>query len=552
MKNMGESPHRPELPDIPEAVAAPKSARSMQLVWLIPIVAVLVGGWLAVKTILERGPTITISFKTGESLEEGKTKIKYKDIQIGLVTSIALSQDRKQVVATAQLDKDAEGFLVEDTRFWVARPRVTAAGVTGLSTLLSGAYIVVEPGREQRKRREFVALEEAPIVTREDPGREFVLRAADLSSIDIGSPVYFRRFNVGEVVSRDLDKDGKGVSIGVFIHAPHDQYVTTNTRFWNASGIDVSLGAEGFRVQTESLAAILVGGIAFQARPDADVAPAADAKTVFHLFPTRDEAMKRPDLQVVHVQFVFKDSVRGLSEGAPVEFRGVTIGEVIRIRTEFEPGTFTFVQPVEAYLYPDRLRARSRDKGATLPPPETPEMVAKRAQLFVEQGMRGQLQTGNLLTGQKFVAVEFFPNAPKVKLDTSKRPFEIPTMPGGFEELEGTVKSILKKLDKVQYEEISADVRKVIETLDQTLKDSDVLVKRLGAETTPELNRTLEEARRALKSAEGALASESPLQTDLREALRELARAAQAFRTLADYLERHPEALIQGKKEEVK
>jgi paraquat-inducible protein B len=544
---MADARGTPELPDLPEAVAAPRRRWAPQVIWVIPIVAVLVGIWLAAKTILERGPTITISFQTGDGLEAGKTKIKYRDVDVGLVKSIALSPDHKRVVATAELAKDAADLLVEDTRFWAVRPRITASGVSGLGTLLSGPYIALDPGRATAERREFVALVVPPVVTHEDPGREFILKADDLGSHDLGVPVYFRRLPVGEVIARELDKDGTGVSIKIFVRAPYDQYVTTNTRFWNASGVDVSLDSTGVRMQTESLVSILIGGIAFQTPPDAGVAPAADAKTVFNLFPTREAAMKQPDLEIDHFVLVFKQSVRGLSVGAPVDFRGVTIGEVVRIGAEFDPKAFNFVQPVEINLYPDRLRVHSRDSGAVLPPTATPEARRKRAQLFVEKGFRAQLRTGNLLTGQSYVAVDFFPDAPKVKFDASKQPLEIPTVPGAFEDLEATVASIVKKLDKVQYEQISADVRKVMATLDETLKNADVLVQRLGAETTPELNRALEDARRTLKSAEGALGNESPMQTDLREALREITRAAASIRALADYLERQPQSLIRGK-----
>ncbi|HTO47218.1 MAG TPA: MlaD family protein [Burkholderiales bacterium] len=545
---MADAPRAPELPDLPEAVAAPRRRWAPQLIWIIPIVAVLAGGWLAVKAILERGPTITISFKTGEGLEAGKTKIKYRDVDIGLVKEIALSDDRKRVVATAELEKGAADLLVEDTRFWAVRPRITAGGVSGLGTLLSGPYIAVDPGHGKRARRDFVALDVPPIVTHEDPGREFILRAEDLGSHEVGVPVYFRRLQVGEVVTRELDKDGKGVSIKIFVRAPFDQYVTTHTRFWNASGVDVSLDATGVRMQTESLVSILIGGIAFQAPPDgAGVAPAADANAVFNLFPTREAAMKQPDLEILPLVLVFRQSVRGLSVGAPVDFRGVTIGEVVRIGAEFDPKAFNFVQPVEINLYPDRLRAHSRDSGTLLPPSATQEERLKRVQLFVDKGFRAQLRTGNLLTGQAYIAVDFFPDTPKVKFDPSKRPLEIPTIPGAFEELEATIASVVKKLDRVQYEQIGADLRKVMATLDQTLKSADVLAKRLGDDTTPELNRTLEDARRTLKSAEGALATESPLQTDLRETLRELTRAAASLRALTDYLERQPQSLIRGK-----
>jgi paraquat-inducible protein B len=544
---MADTRREPDLPELPAAVSAPKRRWAPQLIWIIPIVAVLAGGWLAVKTILERGPTITISFKTGEGLEAGKTKIKYRDVDVGLVKEIALAADRKRVVATAELSKDAEDLLVEDTRFWAVRPRLTATGVSGLSTLLSGPYIAVDPGRARETRRDFVALDESPIVTRDEPGREFVLRADELGSHDVGVPVYFRRLPVGEVVARELDKDGKGVSIKIFVRAPYDQYVTANTRFWNASGVDVSLDANGVRVQTESLVSILIGGIAFQTPPDAGVAPAADANMVFNLFQTREAAMKQPDLRVERYVLVFKQSVRGLSVGAPVDFRGVTIGEVVRIGVEFDPRAFNFVQPVEITLYGNRLRMRSVDAVAAIPEPKTPEELQKRAQLFVDKGFRGQLRTGSLLTGQQYVALDFFPKAPKAKMDLSKTPLEIPTVPGTLDDLQETIASIAKKLDRVQYERIDADVRKVMATLDQALKSADVLARRLGDDTTPELNRTLEDARRTLKSAESVLATDSPLQTDLRETLRELTRAAASIRALADYLDRQPQSLIFGK-----
>lgn len=536
----------PDTSELPAAVATPRRGKP-QLIWIIPLVAVVAGGWLAAKAVLERGPTFTISFKTADGLEAGKTKIKYQDLEIGMIKEIALSKDRSRVVATAELEKDAEDFLVDDTRFWVVRPRITASGVSGLGTLLAGPYIAVDPGRAKATRHEFVALDVAPLFTSQDPGREFVLRAETLGSHDVGVPVYFRRLHVGEVIARELDKNGKGVSIRIFVKAPYDQYVMTNTRFWNASGIDMSLDASGVRLQTESLVSILIGGIAFQTRPNDDVTTAAEANAEFHLFHNREEAMKQPDTRAQHYVFVFKESVRGLSIGAPVEFRGVTLGEVIRIGAEFDPRTFNFVQPVEVRFYPDRLRARSVDAGAALPPPATPAERLKRAQLFVAKGFRGQLRTGSLITGQAYIGVDFFPDAPKVTLNLAKKPLEIPTVPGEFEQLETGIANIIKKLEKVQFEEIGADVRKVLATLDQAGKDVDVLIKRLDSQTTPELNKAIEDVRQIIKTAEGAIGQESPLYTDLREALRETARAAASVRALADYLERQPQSLIRGK-----
>src|SRR5215813_13544639 len=538
----------PGLPDLPEAVAAPRRRFAPQLIWLVPIVAVLVGGWLAVKAVLERGPVITITFKTAEGLEAGKTKIKYKDVEIGLVKTVSLSPDRKGVVATAELSKEAESFLVEDTRFFVVRPRVTAGGVSGL-------------GKSKQTRRKFVGLEVAPMVASDAPGRQFILRASELGSIDAGTPIFFRKVSVGQVVAEALDKGGSGVTFTIFVNAPYDQFITPSTRFWNASGIDVSLGASGLEIRTESLVSILVGGIAFEATPDAGPESPAAANTEFTLFPNRLEAFKIPDVVVDTYLLVFDGSVRGLSPGAPLDFRGVTVGEVVKIGVAVDPKTLTFTMPVLVKVFPERLAGR-QFIGTKATVSESPAVRLSRVKQLIDKGLRAQLRSGNLLTGQLYVALDFFPDAPKVKSDlTAKKPPEIPTIPGTFEELQNNLANVVKKLDKLQIEEIGADTRKLIASLDETLKSvdtllqgADTLVKRVDSDLMPDLRRALDTAGRALdtagatlNSANAVLASESPLQSDLRQTLMEVNRTLAAIRALADSLERHPESLIRGK-----
>ncbi len=550
---MADRPHEPDAQDLPEAVAVSKRRFTPQLIWIIPIVAVLVGGWLAAKAILERGPTITITFKTAEGLEAGKTKIKYKDVEIGVVKAIALSPDRKGIVVKAELSKQAEEFLRDDTRFFVVRPRITAGGVSGLSTLLSGGYIGMDIGKSRETRRNFVGLEVAPIITGEDPGRQFVLRADDLGSTDVGTPIYFRRVTVGQVVATALDKDGKGVTFTIFIQAPYDQYVTKNTRFWNASGIDVSMDATGIQLRTESVVSILVGGIAFQVEPDSLPEPPADANTVFSLFPDRTQAFKRADTIIDTYMLVFDGSVRGLSVGAPLDFRGVTIGEVVRIGVSIDPTTLAFHMPVEVKVFPRRLLARQFG-GVKQQAAESEEVRWSRMKQLVDRGLRAQLRSGNLLTGQLYVAIDFFPDAAKATIDLAKRPPQIPTIPGTFEELQTMLAGIVKKLDKLQIEEIGGDARKVLASLDETLKGVDVLLKNVDAGLVPDLRRTLDTATQTLKgaegtlkSAEGTLNSVSPLQSDLQQTLSELNRTLVAVRALAEFLQQHPESLIRGK-----
>ena len=537
----------PESSEVPEAVAVPRRRFAFQLVWIIPIVAVLVGGWLGVRAWLERGPVITIVFKTAEGLEAGKTKIKYKDVEIGLVKTITLAPDRKGIVVTAEISKQAEDFLLTDTQFFVVRPRVTAGGVSGLGTLLSGAYIGLDIGKSKETKRHFVGLDVAPMITGEEAGTQFVLRADDIGSTDVGTPIYFRRLPVGQVVATALDKDGKGVTFTIFVQSPYDKFVTDNTRFWNASGIDVTVDASGVQLRTESLVSILVGGIAFQTEPGLTPGTPSAANTTFTLYPDRVQAFKQIDTVVDSYLLVFDGSVRGLSPGAPVDFRGVTIGEVTRIGVSIDPATFTFHMPVAVKIYPRRLASR-QFVGEKLPVAESSEARLGRMRRLVANGLRAQLRSGNLLTGQLYVALDIFPDAPKIKGDpVAKDPPEIPTIPGTFEEFQEMFTRIAKKLENLPYDEVIGDARRVLASLDDTLKGVDVFLKKMDAELVPDVRRTLDGASLTLKNAESMLAAGSPLQSDLRATLTELNRTLASIRALADYLQQHPESLIRGK-----
>ena len=532
---MSDTSQGPEFPNLPSVITKAQRRWAPQLIWIIPIVAILVGLGLMYKAVIDHGPTITVAFKSGDGLIAGKTNAKYKEVDIGLVKTVILSEDHQQVLATIELNKDASAFSNKDTRFWIVRPRITASGVTGLSTLLDGPFIAADIGKSTEKIDSFVALEVPPILTGGTPGREFVLRAPTLGSHNIGTPVYFRRLNVGQVVAYDLDKDGKNVSIRVFIDAPYDQYVTNNTRFWNASGIDVSLNSDGIQVHTESLVAVVAGGIAFEApltsqdisdrlvnHPNqtnaSDTKQAATPLTeraqpdaIFSLFPTRIVAMKQPDARIERFVINFKQSVRGLSIGAPVEFRGVNMGEVVSIETAMDPRTYEIVQPVEIFLYPDRLHVRSLKSGKLLPPPEN---ELSRLKTLISKGFRAQLRTGSYLTGQQYIGLDFFPGSPKYTLDVSKYPLEIPAIPGAFEDIEKTMADVIKNTDK--------------------------LVKKLDDQILPEFDKTL-------KNINAITAGDSPLQTDMRDSLRELTKAASSIKTLTDMLDQQPQSLIFGK-----
>lgn len=542
---MTDMPKGPGLSGIADAVAAPKRGRSFQFVWVIPIVAVMVGGWLAVQAILEKGPTITITFKTAEGLEAGKTKIKYKNIDLGEVTAIGFTKDLTHVVVTAELRKEVTPHLVEDVRFWIVKPRIAGGQVSGLGTLFSGSYIEMDRGKSPVPRKDFEGLEVAPLVTGDVPGRQFVLQGRDIGSHDVGTPVLFRRIQVGKVASSELNKDGTGVTIKIFVESPYDKFVNPNTRFWDVGGIDITADSAGVKINTESLMSILLGGIAFETPADSPAAQLAEENTVFLLFADRASAMKRPDREVIPFYAIFSESLRGLSAGAPVEFQGIPLGEVKSISAEYDPDGGVFRFPVELALYPERTAKLFKPGKRAIDMGLTPQQVIDEA---VERGLRAQLKIGNLLTGQMFVALEMHPDAPKAKVDWTKVPPEFPTTPGGLQQLQHVLTSFAKKLDTVPVDKIGADLRLALQSMHKMLQSTDLMVRRLDTELAPKARETLEESRKALQAAERTLAADAPLQQDAREALRQLGRASQSLRLLADFIERHPEALIQGKK----
>jgi len=512
---------------LPEPEISPAARWLPSLVWIVPLAAALIGLSLVVKAVRDKGPTIAVSFATAEGIEPGKTKVKFKNVDIGSVTAVRLSEDRKRVVATIDLDKQAEGFAAADSRFWVVRPRLAGTGVSGLGTLLSGAYIGVDGGRADERRSEFIGLEEPPVVASDAPGRRFVLHAEDIGSLDAGSPVFFRRIQVGHVESFKLTGDGRRIDLGIFVRSPYDRFVTADTRFWHASGIDLSLSAAGLKLETQSLASVLMGGVAFET-PSGDGEIAAGG-TEFALASGRDEALKAPDGEPVEVMVRFAGSVRGLVPGAPVDFRGVRLGHVRSVRLAHDAKTDTYDAPVVLVIYPDRL-------GAAKPATEAPQKVAA----LVKRGLRAQLRTGNLLTGQLYVAFDFFPKAPHASLKTSGGLPELPAVPGEMEAMQQQMQTIVQKLAAVPFDEIGAEARTALANLNVTLKRINGLSATAETELLPDL-------REALATLNRTLAGDAPMQQDTRAALRSLAEAARALTALADGLDRRPESLLRGK-----
>jgi paraquat-inducible protein B len=544
---MAEPRPPPPVDELPEALPDRRHRVRLPFVWILPAIVIVAGAFVAVHEKLAEGVPIEITFHTADDLEPNKTKISYKAVEIGQVKGIHVSKDRKDVVVEARIHRDAGDYLLQDTRFWVVRPRVTGSDISGLGTLVSGAYISVDVGHSSVPARSFKGLEVPPIVTSGLPGREYVLHAKDIGSLSIGSAVFYRHIAAGQVVAYSLDPTGDSVTIKVFINSPYDQFVTHDTRFWQASGIDMSIDSEGVKLHTESLASILQGGVAFQPIKGAPPSAQSPVDSGFALYSDKERAMREPDTVAQTFVMYFQGSLRGLTVGAPVDLSGINIGEVKHLSVEYDRDAGVLRFPVEVDIFPQRIRGRPRtDRGVGKADDSD---IGGHAMIdsMVAHGMRAELKTGSLLTGQKIVSVEVEKRPSPDRVDWNEHPPIFPTAAGGLDEIQDSVGSIAKKLDKVPFDQLSARLMATLAALQDTLKSTDQVLRQVNGSIAPQVTATLKEAEDAMKNAKEALSSEAPLQNDLGSTLLELSHAARSVSALADYLERHPEALIRGK-----
>jgi len=534
--NVGNTPPQDDLPQ----PAVRKSKLGFSLIWLVPIIAALVGISLLVSHFMSAGPQISVTFLTAEGIEANKTQVKYKNVVIGKVTTMRLSKDRSHITVAIELDKSASAFATKGTRYWVVRPRIGAGGVSGIDTLLSGAFIGADAGDSDEDQSDFTGLETPPAVTHGAPGRRFVLHAGDLGSLDIGSPVYYRRIQVGRIVSYQLDKDGKGVSLQLFIDGPNDRFVTTNTRFWNASGVDVSLGADGLKLNTQSLATVVAGGVAFQDPPGPHSDAPANEMTEYTLFDDQATAIAPPDGKPRYIRMRFAHSLRGLAVDAPVELLGMKVGRVVSVNLDYDPDTKTFPVIVGALVYPQRLGQAHEKLAKAVGGPDDDSMFPRIMSGLVGHGLRAQARTGNLLTGQLYIALDFDPKAPKVAFDANAKPVEVPTTPGDFDHLQEQISSIVDKVEKIPFDSIGKN-------LDGSLKELQGTLKQVNTDLLPEAKKTLQGVNQTVGTANDALSEDSPLQQNIAGTLEELQRTVRSVRAFTDYLSRHPEALLRGR-----
>jgi paraquat-inducible protein B len=540
-----------------------RTRRGPSLVWLVPAIVIAVGAWLIFDTLSKQGPVISIAFRTAEGIEAGKTKLRYKNIEIGVVEAVRFSDDFTHVLLTAQMERTSESFLRRGTRFWVVRPRLSARGVSGLSTLVSGAYIEVEPG-DGAAQRHFEGLEAPPVVRADAAGRQITLIAERLGSLGSGSPISYRGIEAGEILGHDLGSDRKSVLIYAFVKSPFDQLVRSNTRFWNVSGVDVALDSEGLTVSTESMSSVLFGGVAFETPPDSEPLKADLDEVIFSLYDTREDIAEQSFTKRIRFVLFFDGSVRGLNLGAPVEFKGIKVGSVVDVRLEFDSVNTTFRIPVLIEIEPERIIARGAQEQSS------PQDMLRT---LVERGLRARLQTGNLLTGQLFVELDMHPGTAIRLANVGGEIPELPTIPASLAEITASVKGVLENVNKLDFETINAElvstlegasrltnspeIKTALNELELALTTFRTMVAKLDNRVDPiadNIDKTVTAGRKALGKVQGTLRlvddvlkSDSPIQGSYIQLADELTETARSIKTLVDMLSRNPDAFIFGK-----
>jgi paraquat-inducible protein B len=530
--------------------AAPPQARVRKQrfpwVWLVPIGAGALVLWLAWRALADRGPSITISFKNVDGLQAGQTKIQHRNVDLGTVESVQLTPDMSRVIVRAQMNRQAIGYLTANTRFAIIAPHVGVGGISGLSTLVSGSYIEMYPGKAGEPKEHFVGLDEPPILPPDTPGRSFTLLAGDLGSLTRGSPISYQGVSVGEVEDYQLRPGGNGVTITAFIRSPHENLIHPETRFWNAGGVDLSVGAQGLRIRATSWEQLLSGGVAFETPKEVLSQDPSRPGSVFGLYDNRQAAERAPIGATLTYLADFNGNQRGLEAGTAVELDGIEVGEVSESHLAYDDRQHTLVTRAKFYVDPERVNILNlpRPEGA-----DQREIARQWIEKLVADGLRAQVASASFLTGTKIVGLEMIPGAPRARLEREGDDVKMPsTGSGDLTAVLQNLQSVLKNIDRATS---GPQLGHALQSLDETLTRLDKVTQDVEPDIKSlikSLRDTADSAQSTLNTVQGLMGNTAPSGTDLPRLMRELTEAARSVRGLADYLDRHPEALLRGRK----
>jgi paraquat-inducible protein B len=529
------------------APSARQRRRRFSWIWIVPLLAAAIVIGLAIRAFAERGPLITISFSDAEGIEAGDTKVRHKDVDLGTVESIYLNREMSRVFVRARMRRSVTDHLTSDARFWIVRPRVGAGGISGLSTIVSGSYIEMYPGSgDKQAQRSFVGLDDPPALTPDIPGRSFTLRTDDLGSLTAGSPVSYRGLPVGEIEGYELDPSGKQISVYAFVRAPFERYVTSQTRFWNSGGIDLAVGVQGLRFRASSWQQLISGGVSFDT-PEASL-NSAEAKggAVFQLYENQYDAQRDPRGATLHYLVTFTGDAGEIGTGTAVQLQGTEIGAVTESHLQFDDASQSLSTRVVLQIDPSSVEIINRRADAAADPAAA---LGARIDRLVAKGLRVHLVSANFLTGAKVVSLDMVPEAPHARIREVDGIYELPsTQTTDISSVLASVQRVLQHIDSAT---AGPALGHAVTELDRTLTHLDQLTAEIEPQIKPimqSLRETAEAAQHTLQAANNVLGTSAAPGADLPRLIRELTDSARSLRDLADYLQRHPESLLRGRK----
>lgn len=563
----GPSPREPDSARLasvaPQAQVRVRGAFSA--IWLLPLLAAVIGLYLAYTSLAQRGPMITIELNSADGLSAGQTKVKHKAVELGTVERIRLARDMGHVTVSVRMTEEAKPYLTDEARFWVVRPRLSSTNISGLETLVSGSYIELDPGtKDANQKRDYVGLEDPPGVRSDQPGRVFNLQTSRLGSLASGSPVFYRDIVVGEVLGYELPEGNGLINVPVFVKDPYNKWIRTGTHFWNASGVNVSLGGNGVHVDLQSIQALLSGGVAFNTPEEERSTASAEPDAKFPLYPDESAANAAGYKERMPFIVYFQSSTAGLASNAQVLMYGIRIGNVTDVKLELDPKQATARVRVAIEIQPERLQSINPDPSAT---------TIAVAQHLVQQGMRATLITQSYITGQLAVSMEFPSNPPHADVTTEDGVIVLPSQNGGIAGILSSFSDVAQKLNSLPLQQIGDNLNATIASLNAIVGSSELkqalgsiagtmtsvqdLVKKADAGATPflkklpevanELEATVNRANHLVGSVDTGYGQNSQFARDLGRVMSQLNDTARSIRLLADFLDRHPEALIRGR-----
>ena len=522
-----------------------RNLRRISPIWLVPIVAAVIGLWLVYATLSNQGPLVTLTMSNAEGIEAGKTMIKARSVEVGMVQTVKLSEDLTHVIVTARMAVDTEDLLRQDSQLWVVKPRIERQGISGLSTLLSGSYIELLPGKKNKYRDKFDVMDTPPVAQPDEKGLRIRLISEQSRGLNIGDPVMYRGFSVGRVELSHFSTGSRQMEYQLFITAPYDGLVTNNVRFWMNGGVRFETSADGMKFETGSLENLIKGGVSFDVPKGWGLGKPATSGQQFTLFTDESSSRSRQYDRYLDYVLLFNDSVRGLSADAPVEYRGIRIGTVLEVPFQLSDvellGHNSGMIPVHIRIEQDRFDDEDGDRALS--------QLSRDIEQQIRKGLRATLKTGNLLTGSMYIDLSPVPDSPPAAGYGRFGEFHtIPTVSGGLARIEQQANKLLTKFNELPLDQ-------TISNLDAMLKESkqsfaamrelstnmNKLATQPGAKQLPaELTKSMQELQKTLQS----FSSDSPVYGDLNRSIESLNSLLRELNPAARKVNEKPNSLI--------